>query len=127
MNLRDSLLRLLSSAEGVDKSNLTKQQQFNIELLEQRIMYSATQAGAALGGDGGIDIDQLESLSNDSSVEGLFGNFDQDIDQAEIENFVNGLIDNYVVGDEGNDRVSGGAGNDQVRGAAGIDFLVGNQ
>jgi len=55
MNLRKSLLDLLSRTKGVDTSNLTQSQQYNIELLEQRIMYSATQAGAALGGDAGID------------------------------------------------------------------------
>jgi len=125
MNFRNALLKLLSSAKGVDTSNLTEKQQYSVELLEKRIMFSATQAGAALG-DGGIDFDQVENLASDGGIQELFGNLDQNIDQGEIENFVSNLIDEYEVGSDGNDRVSGGAGNDQVRGAAGNDVLAGN-
>ena len=92
MNLRKSLLDLLSSTKGVDTSNLTKNQQYNIELLEQRIMYSATQAGAALGGEAGMDMEHFENLCADSGIQELFGNFDQDVDQGQIENFVNDLF-----------------------------------
>ena len=92
MNLRKSLIDLLSSSKGVDPSNLTQSQRNNIELLEQRIMYSATQLGAALGGEAGIDYDQFENLCCDSGIQELFGKFDSNVDQGEIENFVDDLF-----------------------------------
>ena len=152
MNLRKSLLNFLSAKKGVDTSNLTEKQQYNIELLEQRIMYSATQAGAALGGDAGLDLENIENLAADNGVAELFGNLDQDVAQSDIENFVNDLFstdesieatatsadfstqDVYfgesnggldIHGTTGEDVLKGQAGNDHVTGGSGSDQVKG--
>ena len=149
MNLRKKILDLLARTKGVDTSNLTEKQQYNIELLEQRIMYSATQAGAALG-DAGLDVDNFENLAADSGVQDLFGNADQAADQGEVENFVNDLFSTDdslaagstefssqdvffgestpgqdIHGTSGDDVVKGGAGNDHVTGGSGNDQVKG--
>ena len=59
MNLKQTLANLVSNAKGKQPTQLTQNEQYNIELLEERIMYSATQCGA-FGADGGFDFEQLQ-------------------------------------------------------------------
>ena len=152
MNLRESLLKLLSGSKGIDPSELTQRQQGNIELLEQRIMFSASQCGAALG-DGAMDSGDFENLCCDNGIEELFGKFEQGVNEVEIENFVNELLgessetaadlnfsgtsgedqfkglagNDNIDGNAGQDRVYSGDGDDVARGGAGDDFVAGNQ
>ena len=52
MKLESILRKLVAYANRKAPAELTENENYNIELLEQRIMYSATQHGAALGADG---------------------------------------------------------------------------
>ena len=92
MNLEKILRRLVAAANQKAPTELTKSENYNIELLEQRIMYSATQLGGVLGADG-IDIDQFENLCADhTGIQEMFGSFDSNIESDAMDQLVGDLL-----------------------------------
>ena len=92
MKLNKILRKLVAAANKKAPTQLTNNENYNIELLEQRIMYSATQLGGALGAEG-IDVDQLENLVADqASVHEMFGQFDSNIDSGQMDQLVGDLL-----------------------------------
>ena len=98
----------------VDKLNANpngmtpSEQRHEIELLEQRIMFSATQFSEML-----VGADAL--IPGDLPVEILGDNGNNEIVGTELDEIING--------GEGNDDLLGGAGDDELRGGDGNDVL----
>jgi len=92
MNLKQILQKYVAQATRQNASQLSQDQEHNIELLEQRIMYSATQCGAALEADGSLDVAEVENLVADQSCEDFFEKFNGDLNYNEIEGFVDELL-----------------------------------
>ena len=127
MNLKQILTNLFSKTNSNPNKQPPKQQQQSIELLEQRIMFSATQYGDFV--DGSFDhINSYEPV-----IEGTSGN--DEIDGTDFDEIIRGLRgndhlhgqggDDVVRGGKGSDIVEGNAGNDEVRGGAGKDYVSG--
>ena len=92
MNLHKILRKLVAAANQKAPTELTNNEKYNIELLEQRIMYSATQLGAAIGADG-LDVDQFENLCVDhAGVQEMFGKFDHDVESEHMDQLVGDLF-----------------------------------
>ncbi len=155
MSLRENLPSLANFISKLDTlkrdAKTTKQQRESIELLEQRIMFSATQAGAFF--DGCLDHDNMDYLGFDNNLEELFSGSPEHSD--EIANLVNELFsgneapvdtvaddiikgtsgdddidgtaaDETITGRQGNDHLHGQGGDDVVRGGTGNDVVEGN-
>jgi len=100
MNLKRILSKLVATANQKAPTELTKSENYNIELLEQRIMYSATQLGGALGADG-IDVDQFTNLCVDhTGIQEIFNQFDNDIDSGQMDQLIGDLLDQDGIGRE---------------------------
>ncbi len=138
MSLRENLQRLTNFIFKLDAlkrdAKTTKQQRQSIELLEQRIMYSATQAGAII--DGSYDYEHMENLSCHNDLNELFGDASEDSHDHEIVNQVNDLIsahdvpvdpvvDDVIRGTLGNDDIDGTEAGETIRGLKGNDHLHG--
>ena len=122
MKLESILRNLVADANRKAPAELTKKENYNIELLEQRIMYSATQLGAALGADG-FDLAQVEDIcAGHAGIQELFGQFDNNIESGKIDQLVGDLL-----GQQGRDGVVQDAGVVNVGGDAGDGVIVQDQ
>ena len=128
MKLNQILTSFVANLKSNNLSEMTpEEQRYNIELLEQRIMFSATQLG-------GLEMPlDMDVMIPDEPVEIFGNNRSNDIVGTELDEIIFGRRGNdYLDGGEGNDilrggrgddTLSGGTGNDELRGGRGNDIL----
>ena len=130
-----------SRLEADQRNETDNPSDFDIEQLEPRVMYSASQYGAAIpvvdpaealnfvdqadsvdraivedAGQGPADANLLDGTNGDDLIQGT--------DLA--DSIDGGKGDDLINGNGGNDRISGGEGHDLIKGGAGVDAIVGN-
>jgi len=128
MNLTQIMANLFSKAinsKPTKDTQLSPKGQHNIELLEPRIMYSATQAGAML--DGGFDYEHMGDSADQYNVDNFINDFLNDSPTSGDDNIVGTAADETIKGLDGNDHLKGRGGDDIVRGGKGSDIVEGNR
>ena len=105
MNLNQILTNFVNKLSADNPNGVTPaEQRYEIELLEQRIMFSATQFSEML-----VSADAM--IPGDLPVE-IFGNNGND-------DIVGTELDEIIDGRNGNDLLNGGEGNDELIGGGG--------
>ena len=123
MNLNQIFTDFVAKLNNNNLSEMTtEEQRCNIELLEGRIMFSATQFGSEML------LDAYVMIPEDLPVEIFGNNRDNDIVGTELDEIINGRRgDDLLDGGEGNDELFGGRGSDTLIGGEGNDALFGNR
>ena len=112
MNLNQILTNFVVKLNANPNGMTPSEQRHEIELLEQRIMFSATQFSEMLVG---ADV----MIPGDLPVEILGNNGNDDILGTELDEIIDGR--------NGNDLLNGGSGNDELIGGGGSDTLIGGE
>ena len=120
MNLNQILTNFVFKLNANNPNGMTpEEQRYEIELLEQRIMFSATQFSEMLVGADAM-------IPGDLPVEIFGNNGNDDIVGTELDEIIDGRGGNDLLnGGEGNDELIGGGGNDTLIGGSGDDELRG--
>ena len=120
MNLNQIISNFVAKLKASNLSEMTpEEQRYNIELLEHRIMFSATQFGEML-----LDVDAM--IPAETPVEIFGNNGNNDIVGTELDEIIDGRGGNDLLnGGQGNDELIGGGGSDTLIGGSGDDELMG--
>ena len=136
MKLKQILAKLFfksNDSQPAEHTQSSPKAQCKIELLESRVMLSATQYSEVLVDGYSDSLDQIDNVSPDEIddvaneiIKGTSGN--DDIDGTDANETIKGLKgDDHVHGQGGDDLVRGGKGSDVVEGNAGDDIVRGGR
>ena len=126
MNLNQILTNFVAKLNNNPNGMTPAEKRYEIELLEQRIMFSATQfSEMLLGADAMIPGDlPVEIFGNNGNDEIVGTEFDEIIEGRNGNDLLDGGEGNdELLGGEGSDTLIGGSGDDELRGGEGNDIL----
>ena len=99
MKLIQILTSLVSNNQTDNPNELSPKDRYKIELLEQRIMFSATQYGAAWGADG-FDIADADDVSEHDNIKDMVSWSDDKMDSKHMEKIID-----HIYNDDSSDEV----------------------